>query len=148
MRIIDQFSIEEIEKIVQESTNLAQVARKLGYTGHSGKTSDLLKRFFKEHNIDYSHFTGQPSHKVKRTFENTFVVDSTVDQSTLRKKFLEGKYVPYKCSICNISEWNNKPLTLRLDHINGKNHDNRLENLRWLCPNCDSQSEFYCGRNR
>ena len=77
MRIIDQFSIEEIEKIVQESTNLAQVARKLGYTGHSGKTSDLLKRFFKEHNIDYSHFTGQPSYKVRRTFENTFVVDST-----------------------------------------------------------------------
>lgn len=53
----------------------------------------------------------------------------------------------YKCSLCGLSEWLNKKLGLRLDHINGVNNDHRLENLRWLCPNCDSQQDTFSGRN-
>ena len=45
-------------------------------------------------------------------------------------------------------EWQGKPLELRLDHINGDHFDNNLTNLRWICPNCDSQLDTYCGRNR
>jgi len=53
-----------------------------------------------------------------------------------------------RCYICGINEWRGMPLVLRLDHINGVNDDYRLENLRLLCPNCDSQTDTYCGRNR
>ena len=42
--------------------------------------------------------------------------------------------------------WNGKKLVFQLDHINGKRNDHRLENLRWLCPNCHSQTETYCGK--
>jgi hypothetical protein len=53
-----------------------------------------------------------------------------------------------KCEICEIgNEWNGKPLTLQLDHINGIHLDNRIENLRILCPNCHSQTATFCGRN-
>ena len=52
----------------------------------------------------------------------------------------------YKCEICGISEWQGKELSLQLDHINGINNDNRIENLRLLCPNCHSQTETFSGR--
>ena len=74
--------------------------------------------------------------------------DSTADQKTLRKWYIEGDYTPYKCAICGLSPyWNGQPLTLILDHINGENHDNRLENLRWVCPNCNQQLPTTNGKN-
>jgi len=52
------------------------------------------------------------------------------------------------CEGCGIVEWNNKPIVLQLDHINGNSHDHRLENLRVLCPNCHSQTDTWCGKNK
>lgn len=53
----------------------------------------------------------------------------------------------YRCSICgNTGEWNSKKLVLQLDHINGIHNDNRIENLRLLCPNCHSQTDTFCGK--
>ena len=54
----------------------------------------------------------------------------------------------YRCEWCGISEWRGQPLVLHLDHINGINNDNRLENLRFLGPNCHSQTDTYCTRAR
>ena len=48
---------------------------------------------------------------------------------------------------CGISEWLGNPLALQLDHINGVNNDHRLTNLRFLCPNCHSQTDTYAGKN-
>ncbi len=53
-----------------------------------------------------------------------------------------------QCAECGVSSiWNGKRLVLQLDHINGSNRDNRIENLRLLCPNCHSQTDTYAGRN-
>jgi 5-methylcytosine-specific restriction endonuclease McrA len=53
----------------------------------------------------------------------------------------------YRCMVCGISRWRGQPLSLHLDHLNGIRNDNRLENLRILCPNCHSQTGTYCKRN-
>jgi hypothetical protein len=63
------------------------------------------------------------------------------------KDILLKNGIEYKCSECEISEWNNKKLSLHLDLINGINNDNRIDNLRFLCPNCHSLTDTYCGKN-
>lgn len=58
----------------------------------------------------------------------------------MRERYLHNNYTPYECSICGQKPfWNGKPMSLIIDHINGVNNDNRLENLRWVCPNCNIQ---------
>ena len=66
----------------------------------------------------------------------------------LKERLVKEKYLEYKCAECGITEWNGKPLSLHLDHINGINNDHRIENLRFLCPNCHSQTNTYAGKNK
>lgn len=58
-----------------------------------------------------------------------------------------GRVVDYRCDMCYISEWMGNKLTLQLDHIDGDNTNNCIENLRLLCPNCHSQTPTFSGRN-
>ena len=66
----------------------------------------------------------------------------------LKNKLIEAGIKKHKCEICGVSEWNNKPLKMTLDHIDGNPHNHELKNLRMICPNCDSQSDTYCGKNK
>ena len=140
MALVDKYSKEELEQIVKQSTSLNQVIDKLGYSTHSGSNSKTVKKRLDDLSIDYSNFLNK---KINKYTEDTiFIENSTASQNTLRKWYYEGNYTPYICSICGQEPfWQNKELTLILDHINGKNHDDRLENLRWVCPNCNQQLE-------
>lgn len=81
--------------------------------------------------------------------EEILIEDSPATQAVLRKFILRHNVIEYVCESCgNKGEWNNKKLVLHLDHKNGNNKDNRIENLRYLCPNCHSQTETYCGKNK
>ena len=75
-------------------------------------------------------------------------IEDYASRASVRKKILKDQLIPYQCGICELKEWNGKQLSLHLDHINGKNGDHRLENLRFLCPNCHSQTDTYTGRNK
>jgi predicted RNA-binding Zn-ribbon protein involved in translation (DUF1610 family) len=66
----------------------------------------------------------------------------------LKKRIIREKILEYKCDSCGISEWEDKPITLQLDHINGDSSDHTKSNLRLLCPNCHSQTDTWCGRNK
>lgn len=66
----------------------------------------------------------------------------------IRDRILKYNLLPYKCACCgNTGNWNGQELVLQVDHINGIHTDNRLENLRFLCPNCHSQTDTFAGRN-
>ena len=65
----------------------------------------------------------------------------------MKRRLIKEGILKDKCYECGISEWRGKKLSLHLDHINGDNTDNRLKNLRVLCPNCHSITETYCGKN-
>lgn len=145
---IDTFSDEEFSKIVKESSTMLEVAKKLGYTSHSGSNGNRIRYRINQLQLSTEHFTLGNRQPIKRTFENTFIEDSTVCQKTLRQHYFNGKYTEYKCAICGLEPfWNGRELTLILDHINGKNHDDRLENLRWVCPNCNQQLDTTNGKN-
>lgn len=83
----------------------------------------------------------------KRPIEEYFCANSKVIRSVIRNLILKNNLLEYKCSECGITDWNGKSLGLQLDHINGINNDHRLENLRFLCPNCHSQTPTFCGKN-
>lgn len=145
--LIDQYSKEQLETIVKNSLSIKEVIDKLGYATHSGSNNQTVKNRLEKLNIDYSHFT-TATNRTERTVENIFIENSTASQATLRRWYLKGNYTPYICSICGQEPvWQGKELTLILDHINGSNHDNKLENLRWVCPNCNQQLETTGFRN-
>jgi len=67
---------------------------------------------------------------------------------TARKRLFNSD-TPYKCSECdNDGVWNNKPLILHMDHIDGNRKNNKPGNIRWLCPNCHSQTDTFGSRNK
>lgn len=138
-----RYNIEQLQEAVQKSECFSDVCRFLNVTV-CGFNYDKIKNHCRENNICVSHFD------VKRTFRRNKIVHTLEDlisgkvsRGQLRYVLIRLGHFTGKCGECGISEWNNKPLTIELDHINGINDDNRLENLRWLCPNCHSQTETF-----
>lgn len=85
----------------------------------------------------------------KYKLEEIFCENSQVSRSRIKKLLISLSLAEYVCGICNMDPiWNGKSLSLHIDHINGIRNDNRLENLRFLCPNCHSQTETYCTLNK
>ncbi len=93
---------------------------------------------------------GRPQHWDKKFPDNEiFVEGSTYPRHSLKERIRRKELIEYRCSICGIEPvWNGKPMPLILDHINGVNNDNRLENLRFVCSNCDTQLSTYKSKNR
>lgn len=139
MALVDKYSKEELENIVKNSKTLVEVVDKLGYSTHTGRNPYTVKNRLDKLGIDYSNLVSR-IYSSDRNENNIFIKNSTANQSVLRRWYLKGNYTDYKCSICGLEPfWQGKELTLILDHINGENHDDRLENLRWVCPNCNQQ---------
>ena len=93
------------------------------------------------------------AHHQQKTLSAIFTAlegsEDMIESDISNRRLVEDNLLEYKCSSCGITDmWNNKKLSLQLDHINGINNDNRLNNLRFLCPNCHSQTETYCGKHR
>lgn len=156
-------SVEVLASLIHRSTSVAQVLTELKLPS-DGRSHRELSQRIRQLNIDTSHLRGHgwsrgetatthPS--VARSTKNTtwpdhevFVANSRLaDSRSLTRRLLAMGW-SYRCNWCEISEWRGTRLVLHLDHINGVSNDNRLENLRLLCPNCHSQTETYGNRRR
>jgi len=107
-------------------------------------------KFSKATKTSGKNFQGLLASSSSRKFssDKVFVENSTYARHNLKRRIIEEKLIEYKCVCCgNNGEYNNKPLVLQLDHINGVNNDHRLDNLRFLCPNCHSQQDTYAAKN-
>lgn len=141
-----QYNDEQFIEIWNSSCSMSDFIKKLGYTAISGDSANAVRQRVNYLGLSDKHFVKK--RPVKRCVENIFIKNSTVSQKTLREWYLKGNYTTYECSICGQEPyWNGQKLTLTLDHINGDNHDDRLENLRWICPNCDRQLDTFGAKN-
>src|SRR5512137_2356140 len=135
-------------ELTAQSTSTSNLVRLLG-RAVGGNNGRLVTEEIARLGLDTSHW-----HKVSRGNARLdpatiFVEHGTHTTSNIKRVVLRHNLIPYVCALCGIGpEWNGKPLVLRLDHKNGTHDDHRLENLRFLCPNCDSQTDTYCGANR
>ena len=94
--------------------------------------------------------TGRPAfYDEKYPDEVVFCENSTYTRHSVKARIRNRNLIEYHCAICGIEPmWHGQPMPLILDHINGVNNDNRLENLRFVCSNCDSQLPTYKAKNK
>lgn len=148
---------EEFEEVVKNSHSYSEIVKK--YYNHAGN-SRTIKARIKEDDIDTSHFKGQSWAKGLTRPECShprYTLDKILTKDTiykgggqqLKKRLINIGLMEDKCISCNQEPIHNgKPLVLQLDHINGDHQDNRIENLRILCPNCHSQTDTFCGKTK
>jgi hypothetical protein len=149
------YTDQQFIEAVETSLSYRQVLSKLGLKEAGGNYS-VMKQRIKRMGLDTSHMTGQ-GHLKGKTHEwtkkpiETLLVDDrehSYPSYKLKNRLLSEGLKQHKCECCGITEWNGKPAPIELDHINGNHHDNRLENLRILCPNCHAQTDTYRGKNK
>lgn len=160
MTTLRPYTKQWLEELCAESYSLAEVLRKAGRKG--GGSQQTLKRKIQEFNIDTSHFTGQLWNKGKTSqndsriksnekysLEEVFVENSPVTQKVLRGYVERHHILEYKCQNCGCDgHWQDGIISLEIDHIDGDNKNNKINNLRYLCPNCHALTETYRGRNK
>lgn len=152
IRMNIKYTKEMLEPLVKESVCVVDVIRKLGLR-ESGGSHSHLSRKIREYGIDMSHFTGKTAsrgrnHCNRRSWKDTLILrDSGKRQHAiyLRRALIDyGR--EYKCEICGLYPmWNGKELRIQVDHKSHNWLDDRPENLRFVCPNCHTQTEGYNG---
>ena len=143
----------EFCQAVMSSASIRSVLQKLGLSEAGGNYSAAKQRI-ELLGLDSSHFHGQgwrkgSSKPIKAAEEITnFLVNGRNCRSShLRIRLIREKLKQAKCEMCSSTNWLEQPIPLELDHINGDTADNRLENIRLLCPNCHALTPTYRGKN-
>lgn len=146
-----RYTPEELAAAVEQSISVAGVMRILGIKPAGGSHFHVSTRI-KRSGLDTSHFLGKASTKggkFPRLNPAEILVrrDSRLPRTKphlLRRALLEMG-TPERCTQCTTTNiWNEKFLVLHVDHIDGDAWNNEIENLRFLCPNCHSQTSTYC----
>jgi hypothetical protein len=151
MRSSRQWSDDQLTEAVKNNNTYRNVMRALGLTT-LGANYKTVKKAILRLELDISHFLSKKelsnlARANKKEFDSKdFFGVNDIDRQQIKRHIIKNNLLSYQCGICTLVNWMGEPISLHLDHINGVSNDNRLENLRFLCPNCHAQTSTYCGK--
>jgi hypothetical protein len=149
-RALLDVSPEALQAAVAGSQSKADVLRALGFEPRPS-LYPLLNQRLREDLVDTSHIKGRAwsrgQSRPRLPLEEVLRRGSKIGTTDLRLRLLREGVLEHRCACCGLTEWQARPIPLELDQINGDRADNRLENIRLLCPNCHAQTDTYRGRN-
>lgn len=156
-RIKVKYHKENLERIVNESKCIGQVLDNLGLR-RAGGNYGTIQKYITSYGINTEHFEVEEmkqlsllSDRLKKKIktEDILIQYSSYSRAKLKERLYKEGYKERVCEICGQGEeWNGKKMSLILDHINGVWNDNRIENLRIVCPNCNATLDTHCGKNK
>lgn len=142
-----RYSDEELIHAYNESNTLLEILQKFDLFP-AGVNYKKIKEEFVRLGLPISKFWNSPCKRTPpRKLEELFKKDIKITSHTFKQRLLKHGYFEHKCYKCNLTKWNEKPIPIELEHINGDRLDNRLENLTILCPNCHAQTDTYRAKN-
>ena len=152
MNSSNRYTKEEFIKAVKNNISIRGVLIELGLAPYGGNYK-TVKNNIKKYNLTTDHWKGQHANKgkkfpPKRPIEDYLENKFNIQSFKLKLRLLSEDIFEHKCSCCGRKEWNNQPIPIELDHIDGDNKNNNLDNLRLLCPNCHAQTDTYRGKNK
>jgi len=142
---------EEFSELIKKSKTFTEALAFFGL-GNKGNNYRTLRERMDYENVQYAHLYENIYRKKefgkKTPIQNILVEGSKYSRPDLKRRLLEENLLENRCSVCGLMpEWEGMSLVMILDHINGISNDNRLSNLRFICPNCNSQTKTFSGRN-
>ena len=150
----EKYSKENFEKAIKGSTCIKDALINMGLRAAGGNYK-VFKKYVSEYNIDTSHFDAykkrrELSFKKRIPLCDILVENSKYNRGHLKNRLYKNGLKERKCEMkgCGQGElWMGNKISLILDHINGVHNDNRIENLRIVCPNCNASLPTHCGKN-
>jgi hypothetical protein len=150
-----KWSDANLVEAVKSSSSIRQVIKKLGLVEAGGNYTQV-QFYIKQLQLDIQHFTGKGWNKgllfkpsTARELSSLLIKDSHVQSYKLKKRLFKEGLKKEACEFCGWSKQSlDGRIPVELDHINGDRFDNRIENLRILCPNCHSLQATHRGKNK
>jgi len=156
--ILYEYTPAELQFLLDTSNSYSDLLRNIGLNPKGGNPN-TLKKIIKEYGLDETTLNINRSNLLRQNAINTHIktkksLEDILDNkcsynssSKLLNRLIKEGIKEYKCEECGIISWNNKKISLQLHHKDGNCKNNKLENLKILCPNCHSQTENYCGKS-